>query len=183
MSAPAILLCLSLPLLAAVPRLEPEDAKAWPQLEEQAASLKLTAPEVPEVRAAPVQAGPRPSARTGGSASVMLQGFHWLSWKTSPWWGVVSAKARDIAAAGFDLVWLPPSADAESDEGYIPRRLYVQDSKYGTAAELKRAVSALHSGGVKVLADVVINHRVGTNGWAGFTEPAWGCEAVVAGDE
>jgi alpha-amylase len=29
----------------------------------------------------------------------------------------------------------------------------------------------------------VVNHRVGTNGWAGFTEPAWGCEAVAAGDE
>jgi alpha-amylase len=177
-----MLLALALSAWAGGPKLDSAEARAWPQLKEQASPLGLAqAQEVPEAR--PVAEISEAAARSGGSPAVMLQGFHWLSWKTSPWWGVIASKARDIAASGFSLVWLPPSADAESDEGYIPRRLYTQDSKYGTAAELKRAISSLHGGGVKVLADVVVNHRVGTNGWAGFTEPAWGCEAVASGDE
>ncbi|MDD5629241.1 MAG: alpha-amylase C-terminal beta-sheet domain-containing protein [Elusimicrobia bacterium] len=183
MAATTFLLALAIAALAGGARLDGDGSQAWPQLQEQAAGLGAPALQVPEVQSSAVQAPARAAARGGGSGAVMLQGFHWLSWKTSPWWGVIASKARDISASGFDMVWLPPSADAESDEGYIPRRLYLQDSKYGTTVELKRAISALHGGGVKVLADIVVNHRVGTNGWAGFTEPAWGCEAVVSGDE
>ncbi|MFA6030681.1 MAG: glucan 1,4-alpha-maltotetraohydrolase domain-containing protein [Elusimicrobiota bacterium] len=113
----------------------------------------------------------------------MLQGFHWESHQTYPWWGVIASKAGEIADAGIDLVWLPPSSEAQSDEGYLPSRLYVQSSSYGTQDQLKRAVSALHSRGVKVLADIVINHRVGTRSWADFEEPAWGPEAVCRDDE
>ncbi|MBU8895116.1 alpha-amylase [Corallococcus sp. M34] len=119
----------------------------------------------------------------GNSSAVMLQGFHWRSQETKPWWNVIQSNAASIAAGGFTMVWLPPSGDAASLEGYLPRRLSVQDSAYGTEAQLKAAIAALHGQGVRVLADVVINHRVGTTGWADFTFPTWGCSAVVAGDE
>lgn len=122
------------------------------------------------------------SAR-GGDPTVMLQGFYWTSWKTSPWWGEVGSKAREISGAGIDLIWLPPSSDSASPEGYLPRRLDVQDSSYGTAAQLSAAVRALHSAGVRVIADVVVNHRVGTKGWADFTEPAWGPDSICSDDE
>ncbi|MET0404794.1 MAG: glucan 1,4-alpha-maltotetraohydrolase domain-containing protein [Cystobacter sp.] len=119
----------------------------------------------------------------GNSEDVMLQGFHWTSYQTSPWWGIVQGKAADIGASGFSMVWLPPSSDAASNEGYLPRQLRVLNSRYGSEAQLRSALGALRSAGVKPLADIVINHRVGTTNWADFTNPTWGPSAVVRGDE
>lgn len=119
----------------------------------------------------------------GNSGDVMLQGFHWRSHETYPWWGAIQNKAADIKNSGFTMVWLPPSSDAASNEGYLPRQLYVQSSKYGTEAQLKSALGALRTQGVKSLADIVVNHRVGTTNWADFTNPTWGSWAVTRGDE
>ncbi|KFA86753.1 glucan 1,4-alpha-maltotetraohydrolase domain-containing protein [Archangium violaceum] len=119
----------------------------------------------------------------GNSSDVMLQGFHWRSTETSPWWGVIQGKASDIKASGFTMVWFPPSGDSAAREGYLPRQLYVQNSSYGTDAQLKSAIGALHTHGVKAIADIVVNHRVGTANWADFTNPTWGSSAVVRGDE
>ncbi len=65
----------------------------------------------------------------GNSSDVMLQGFHWCSYETYPWWGVIQNNATNIKNAGFTMVWLPPPSDAASDEGYLPRRLELLDSK------------------------------------------------------
>src|SRR5690242_16471542 len=119
----------------------------------------------------------------GNSSDVMLQGFHWRSTETYPWWGVIQGKASDIKNSGFTMVWFPPSSDAASNEGYLPRQLYLQTSKYGTDTQLKSAIGALHTSGVKAIADIVVNHRVGTTNWADFTNPAWGSWAVTRGDE
>lgn len=118
-----------------------------------------------------------------GSSAVILQGYHWESHMTSPWWNVIAAKADDIAASGFDMVWFPPSSASASSEGYLPNRLYVQNSAYGTQAQLQSAIAALHAKNVKAIADIVINHRVGTADWADFTEPQWGSDAVCRDDE
>jgi len=120
--------------------------------------------------------------RNPGNA-VLLQGFHWTSHRTKPWWGVISAAAGEIGAAGFDFVWLPPPSAAMSDEGYLPNRWFVLDSRYGTEQELRNAVSALRMNGVGAVGDVVLNHRVGTTDWADFTDPYWGPEAVCSDDE
>ncbi len=119
----------------------------------------------------------------GNSPSVLLQGFHWESHASYPWWDVIAANASDIADTGFDMVWLPPSSDAGSDEGYLPRKLYVQSGPYGNQSQLQNAITQLHSKGIKAIADIVINHRVGTTGWGDFTEPAWGTDSVCADDE
>jgi alpha-amylase len=119
----------------------------------------------------------------GNSGDVMLQGFHWRSYETYPWWGVIQNKAADIKNSGFTMVWLPPSSDAASNEGYLPRQLYVQSSRYGTDTQLKSALGALRTYGVKSIADIVVNHRVGTTDWADFTNPTWGSWAVTRGDE
>jgi alpha-amylase len=119
----------------------------------------------------------------GNSSDVMLQGFHWRSRETSPWWGIIQGKATDISAAGYTMVWFPPSGDSAAVEGYLPRELYKQSSSYGTDVQLKAAIGALHGKGVKAIADIVVNHRVGTTNWADFTNPAWGSSAVVRGDE
>lgn len=119
----------------------------------------------------------------GGSNDVLLQGFHWYSYQTYPWWGVIQNNAANIKNAGFTMVWLPPPSDAASNEGYLPRRLELLDSKYGTQANLVSALSALNNNGVKPIADIVINHRVGTANWADFTLPTWGADSVCRGDE
>ncbi len=118
-----------------------------------------------------------------GEDTILLQGFYWTSCKTHSWWHTIEDKADEIAASGFDIVWLPPSSDSLSCEGYMPRRLYVQDSKYGGKEELKKAISSLRSKGVKVIADLVLNHRVGTKDWADFTDPKWGPDSVCSDDE
>ncbi|KFE60938.1 alpha-amylase C-terminal beta-sheet domain-containing protein [Hyalangium minutum] len=119
----------------------------------------------------------------GNSQDVLLQGFHWYSYQTYPWWGVIQNNAANIKNAGFTMVWLPPPSDAASNEGYLPRRLELLDSKYGTQANLVSALSALNNNGVKPIADIVINHRVGTANWADFTLPTWGADSVCRGDE
>lgn len=119
----------------------------------------------------------------GNSKDVMLQGFHWYSYQTYPWWGIVQNNAANIKAGGFTMVWLPPPSDAASNEGYLPRRLELLDSKYGTRANLVSALSALNTNGVKPIADIVVNHRVGTANWADFTMPTWGSDSVCRGDE
>jgi alpha-amylase len=119
----------------------------------------------------------------GNSGDVMLQAFHWRSTETYPWWNIVQGKASDIKNSGFTMVWLPPSGDSGAKEGYMPRQLYLQSSSYGTDAQLKSAIGALRTYGVKAIGDIVINHRVGTSNWADFTNPTWGSWAVVKGDE
>ncbi|OGR41691.1 MAG: alpha-amylase [Elusimicrobia bacterium GWA2_61_42] len=122
-------------------------------------------------------------AAGSGETTVMMQGFHWTSWKTAPWWGELGRRAGELSGAGINLVWLPPSSDSLAPEGYLPRKLNVQDSNYGTAAQLGAAVRALHARGIRVIADIVVNHRVGTKGWADFAAPAWGPDSVCSDDE
>ena len=115
---------------------------------------------------------------------ILLQGFNWDSHSNgSGWYNVVRWNAADIAGAGFTMVWLPPPSDAAAPQGYLPRELYKLNSRYGSQAQLKSAINALHNRNVKVLADVVINHRVGSTNWADFRNPAWGCWAVTRNDE
>jgi len=66
---------------------------------------------------------------------------------------------KDIAAAGFTAIWLPPPSDSVSPQGYLPRDLYHLDCNYGTEAELRQLITALHENGIKAIADIVINHR------------------------
>ncbi len=119
----------------------------------------------------------------GNSPAVLLQGFHWLSSGTYPWWNVIAGQAQDIKDSGFTSVWFPPSSDAGSTEGYLPRQLYIQNSAYGTQSQLQNAIAQLNSRGVNAIADIVINHRVGTTGWGDFTNPTWGSDSVTLDDE
>jgi alpha-amylase len=119
----------------------------------------------------------------GNSSDVMLQGFHWRSHETKPWWGVIRNNAVNIKNAGFTMVWLPPASDSAAAEGYLPRQLYAFNSAYGSEADLKSALAALRTNGVKSIADVVVNHRVGSTGWGDFTNPTWGKDSVCDNDE
>lgn len=129
-------------------------------------------------------ARPQQRVDTNNNKMIMLQGFHWYAddyWMhpANGWWGVVADKAAEIGRSGFDLVWLPPA----SKGSYYPTEWYNLDSQWGTKANLIKAVNALHSSAVKVVADIVINHRNGTKDWADFTNPDWPTTVITQNDE
>ena len=107
------------------------------------------------------------------SEDVMLQGFYWDS-QTVTGWTQLTAMAEELGK-NFTCIWLPPSASAEGNTtvggnnvGYHPRIWNDQNSCWGTAADLKTLVSTLHDNGVKVIADIVVNHRAGYTSWVTF---------------
>ncbi len=125
---------------------------------------------------------------------VLLQGFIWESHrygtpgtpqKDQPvWYEVVRTKVPAIAAARFDLIWLPPPSFAgPSNAGYSPKQYFNLNNSYGSQAQQRTLLRALLAAGVEPVADVVINHRDGTNGWADFTNPTWKATVLCRTDE
>jgi len=136
---------------------------------------------------------PEPRMYIGDGREVLLQGFHWASHegafdhatrRRKSWYRILQENTAAIKSAGFTWVWFPPPSDSLAPEGYIPRRWNVLDTPYGSEAELRAALAALEP--VGALADVVLNHRVGTQtGGADFQDPAFpdNRAAVVRDDE
>ena len=103
---------------------------------------------------------------------VMLQGFYWDSNQDDKGhgntrWTTLQAQATEIAAY-FDLVWLPPSAKSSGGVGYLPKQYNNQNSDWGKRTDLEHLIATLHNGGAKVIADIVINHIDGKDGWCSF---------------
>jgi hypothetical protein len=83
--------------------------------------------------------------------------------------GGLSARPRPYPAArGWLLLQqprvrtrLPPHPLACTPFAPPPPRsdLYCLDSQYGSQAELREAIQALHEHGLKAVADIVVNHR------------------------
>ena len=116
------------------------------------------------------------------SYDIMLQGFHWKSHKLD-WYKIIQQNTQRIKDSGFTLVWFPPPSDCADYEGYLPRELYnLNDSKYGSATELNTTIAGLKPE-VKAIADIVINHRVGSKDFADFKNPTWGTYTIVSNDE
>lgn len=128
--------------------------------------------------------GPQRRVDAAGSPAVMLQGFHWYAdsyWLHPPrgWWGVLAQNAADVGRSGFDLVWFPPV----SSGSYYPTEWYNLESQWGRKDVLVEAVNAMHSAGVKVVADVILNHRNGKTNWLDFKNPDWASTVIVRNDE
>ncbi|KAE8666066.1 Alpha-amylase 3 [Hibiscus syriacus] len=99
------------------------------------------------------------SSGTGTGFEILCQGFNWESHKSGRWYMELKEKASEISSLGFTVIWLPPPAESVSPEGYMPKDLYNLNSRYGTIDELKELVKSLHEVGLKVLGDVILNHR------------------------
>jgi hypothetical protein len=117
------------------------------------------------------------SAR-GTGQDIILQAFHWnlvktkgtgtLDGRPESWYSILTAMAEQMAALGFTVVYLPPPWRDDScwesagkhggGEGYFWRDFDL-DSRYGTKAELTTLISKCHALGLKVIADLVTNHR------------------------
>ena len=90
-------------------------------------------------------------------------------------WNQLAEKAADMADKGITAVWLPPAYKGTaggSDVGYGVYDLYDLGefdqkgsvrTKYGTREDYLACIEALHSVGMRVMADVVLNHRMGAD--------------------
>ncbi|KAL8257896.1 hypothetical protein R6Q59_029937 [Mikania micrantha] len=92
---------------------------------------------------------------------VLLQAFNWESHKHD-WWRNLERKVPDMAKSGITSAWLPPATHSFSREGYLPQNLYSLNSSYGSEALLKTLLYKMKQHNIRPMADIVINHRVGT---------------------
>jgi len=105
---------------------------------------------------------------------VMMQGFHWTTdASATKWYEVIKSNSSTLQTAGFDAIWLPPPSKSTGGMGYIPTVWYDLNNAQGTQAQLVSLITDLHSKNIKVIADIVINHRGGTLGWYDFSTPSW----------
>nr|WP_315157532.1 starch-binding protein [uncultured Flavobacterium sp.] len=109
---------------------------------------------------------------------VMIQGFHWTTdVSATKWYEVIKSNSSALQIAGFDAIWLPPPSKSTGGMGYIPTVWYDLNNAQGTQAQLVSLITDLHSKNIKVIADIVINHRGGTLGWYDFSTPSWNTPA------
>ena len=87
-------------------------------------------------------------------------------------WTTLTAQARELGRY-FDYIWLPPSAYGDG-AGYHPKQYSNQNSNWGSKEELITLISALHSNGAKVIADIVINHCANKSSWCDFYDMDFG---------
>ena len=116
---------------------------------------------------------------------VLLQGFYWEASHDHQfdYYEYVEQLTQDMSNSGIDMIWLPPPSDAGAWEGYLPRELNNFSNTYGTLLEHQSLLNALDNAGIEAIADIVVNHRVGSTNWVDFTNPTWGTNSITADDE
>jgi hypothetical protein len=113
------------------------------------------------------------------SQDVILQGFYWntnpgdITSNSGVWWDTIAGIAPYLQNTGFATVWTPPANKGFGnvyDMGYGVYDYYdfgeynqkgSTRTRHGNKAQLQSMISALHSNGIKVMADLVLNHRGG----------------------
>lgn len=104
---------------------------------------------------------------------VMLQGFYWDSYTSETKWNLLEGKADEYSQY-FSLIWVPNSAKSSGGLGYLPVYWFTNhNSAMGTEAQLRSMIKTYKSKGVGIIADVVINHRVGVSNWTNFPRETW----------
>ena len=97
-----------------------------------------------------------------GANDVIVQMFDW------PWTAIASECSNVLGPDGYGAVQISPPQEAVvlPSSGYPWWQAYQPvsyqlGSRFGTQAELAAMIQACHSAGVKVYADVVLNHMTG----------------------
>jgi alpha-amylase len=106
---------------------------------------------------------------------TLFQFFHWYFPNDGSLWKHCAEQAAWLKHLGITHVWLPPaykSAGGNSEPGYAVYDLFDLGefdqkgsipTKYGTKDEYIACVQKLHENGLQVLADVVLNHKLGAD--------------------
>jgi alpha-amylase len=129
---------------------------------------------------------------------VMIQGFMWEShqqgkqtgnggyeyqadWQ-GKWYDHVKSKIDELTKAKFSLIWLPPPSQG-AGAGYHPEEYHNFNNNYGSETQHKAVLAALVQAGIDPIADLVLNHRNGSGGWATFKNPDWPSTYICSTDE
>ncbi len=105
---------------------------------------------------------------------VMFQAFEWCLEDDGQYYKTMKERARELKDAGFGAICLPPvfKATGTNDVGYGVYDIYDLGefdqkgsirTKYGTKEELIDMIDEYHNLGLKVYADVVLNHMAGAD--------------------
>ena len=106
---------------------------------------------------------------------TILQDFEWNLPADAKHWEHVGEHAGQLAELGFTDIWLPPAYKGlmgKEDVGYGVYDLYdlgefnakgSKETKYGTIDQYLAAIAKLHEEGLNVMADIVLNHRMGAD--------------------
>ncbi len=121
---------------------------------------------------------------------VMLQGFYWDSYTSETKWNKLEQLADEYSQY-FSLIWVPNSAKSSGGLGYLPVYWFTNhNSAMGTEQQLRSMIKTYKSKGVGIIADVVINHRVGVSNWTNFPRETWngvtyqiGADGICSDDE
>lgn len=104
---------------------------------------------------------------------TIFQFFHWYFPADGDLWNHASEQAQRLADLGITHIWLPPaykSAGGTGEPGYAVYDLYdlgefdqknTVRTKYGTKDEYLQCIKAIHDRKMGVLADIVLNHKLG----------------------
>ena len=104
---------------------------------------------------------------------TMIQYFHWYLPNDGNLWKQIKEDATHLKDLGFSTVWFPPAFKGSSggygvgygiydlyDLGEFNQKGSVR-TKYGTRQEYIDAVDAVHASGMRVMVDIVLNHKAG----------------------
>ena len=109
------------------------------------------------------------------SNNTLMQYFEWYLPSDSTLWDKVTKDAKHLNSIGITSVWLPPAykgASGKNDVGYGVYDLYDLGefdqkgsipTKYGTKDEYLNAIKTLKENNIQVLADIVLNHKLGAD--------------------
>ena len=109
------------------------------------------------------------------SNNTMMQYFEWYLPSDSTLWNKVTKETKHLENIGITHMWLPPAykgSGGKNDVGYGVYDLYdlgefdqkgAIPTKYGTRDEYLEAIKALRENNIKVLADIVLNHKMGAD--------------------
>lgn len=109
------------------------------------------------------------------SNDTMMQYFEWYLPSDSTLWIKVTKEAKHLENIGVSHLWLPPAykgAGGKHDVGYGVYDLYDLGefdqkggipTKYGTKEEYIQAIKILRENNIKILADIVLNHKMGAD--------------------
>ena len=109
------------------------------------------------------------------SNDTLMQYFEWYLPSDSTLWNKVTKETKHLENIGITHVWLPPAykgAGGKDDVGYGVYDLYDLGefdqkgsipTKYGTKDEYVNAIRELRENNIKVLADIVLNHKMGAD--------------------
>lgn len=105
----------------------------------------------------------------------LMQYFEWYLPADSTLWNRITKESTHLSNLGITHIWLPPAYKGASgvyDVGYGVYDLYdlgefdqkgTIPTKYGTKDEYLNAIKTLKENNVKVIADIVLNHKLGAD--------------------